>query len=98
MINDRARGACAIGAKNNAHLVADMRGCPVLWKARARLKPPWSSPLEEGARNAGRKRDQQKWIPVLRPVAPILKTAHGLVAEPLTLRRAMRARPQPHAR
>jgi hypothetical protein len=36
-------------------------------------------------------RDQQKWYPVLRPIArQIIKRAHDLFAKPLTLWRIMR--------
>jgi len=38
-----------------------------------------------------RERDQQKWDPVLRPIAlSDIKRAHDLVAKPLTLWRIMR--------
>jgi hypothetical protein len=35
-------------------------------------------------------RDQQKWVPVLRPIALKYYVAHDLVAKPLTLWRIMR--------
>jgi len=35
-------------------------------------------------------RDQQKWLPVLRPIALQIKRAHDLIAKPLTLWRIMR--------
>jgi hypothetical protein len=37
-------------------------------------------------------RDQQKWTPVLRPIArQLIERAHDLIAKPLTLWRIMRA-------
>jgi hypothetical protein len=43
-----------------------------------------------------KERDQQKWMPVLRPGALQLQEAQDLVAKPHTLWRILRAAPPAH--
>jgi len=54
-----------------------------------RRTSPGKSDIRGGAKRL--ERDQQKWIPVLRPIAlSNIENAHDLFAKPLTLWRIMR--------
>jgi hypothetical protein len=80
-MTDTGRGPASESRNRHSAALARLRHLPEL----ARKK----SISADGAKRL--ERDQQKWIPVLRPIAlSNIENAHDLLAKPLTLWRIMR--------